>query len=84
MKEYKKKAKAFLSRPENLKCKVQMKGCTKLSQVIHHTRGRTGSQLTNEKDWMPSCAFCNIEIERLDAEAREKGVKKSRITKVVK
>lgn len=84
MKEYKKQVKAYLSKPENLRCKIQAPGCKNVSTCVHHTAGRTGSQLTNEEDWMPSCTPCNNWVEMNDSESREKGFKKTRLGKVKK
>jgi len=39
--------------------------------------GRIGKQLLNYKNLMSSCANCNRVCEEKDAEAREKGIKKS-------
>lgn len=82
MKGYKKQLKAFLSKPENIVCKIQMEGCTKLATVVHHTAGRTGKKLKDESDWLPSCAGCNIKVEANDGEARDKGFLKTKLTKV--
>lgn len=80
-KGYKKQVKAFLSRPENLKCKINQAGCKQVSECVHHAAGRTGEKLKDEKDWIPSCTSCNQWVEENDAEARRLGFKKSRITK---
>lgn len=84
MKLYKPQVKEFLARPENCDCGIRFKGCTGKAVCVHHSAGRTGKQLLNEADWVPSCASCNLAVETSDAEAREKGFKKSRLTKVVK
>lgn len=76
MKEYKPLVKEYLARPENQNCKANLKGCTGKATVVHHKRGR-GINLKVEKHWLPTCSFCNIEIERLDSVAREKGLKES-------
>lgn len=75
---------AFLAKPENQQCAIKSEVCTHKATVIHHTAGRTGKALTDEKNWLPSCAPCNVWIEANDGKAREMGVKKSRITKVKK
>lgn len=80
-KELKKMYPLFLAKPENKYCKIKMTGCTKIATVIHHVRGRIGDQIFEVKDWLPSCASCNIVLESKDAEARAKGVKKSKFTK---
>lgn len=76
MKSYKPLVKEYLARPENQNCKANLKGCTGKATVVHHKRGR-GINLKVEKHWLPTCSFCNIEIERLDSVAREKGLKES-------
>lgn len=68
----------FLAQPGNDKCKLNMKGCTKTAVTIHHSKGRVGELLFDQKYWMPSCLWCNIEVENKDAEAREKGLKISK------
>lgn len=77
MKLYKPHVKEYLARPDNQECKANMKGCTGKATVVHHKRGR-GINLRIEKHWLPTCSFCNIEIERLDSVAREKGLKESK------
>lgn len=74
-----------LYRPEMMKylkanpvCKLDMQGCAKVATCVHHTRGREGEQLHNQKDWLPSCVNCNLQVEIKDLEARQKGVKKSK------
>ncbi len=74
----KKQYAAYLSKPENELCKLNMIGCTFVATVIHHTKGRIGKLLTDEKYWMPSCTSCNLQVEIKDKEAREKGLKLSK------
>lgn len=82
---YKPLAKEFLSRPENQDCKIKMEGCTGKATQVHHSAGRSGKQLLNVEDFVPSCTNCNvIAVEKNDAEAREKGFKKTRMGKVKK
>lgn len=77
-KELKKLYPIYLSRPENKACKIKMEGCTKKATVVHHTRGRIGDQVFEQKDWLPSCPSCNIVLETRHAESVEKGFKKPR------
>lgn len=79
-KRLKKEYPVYLSRPDNKACKVKMKGCTGKSTVVHHVRGRIGDQVFDQKDWLPSCIFCNGALEN-DPEAHKKGLKKSIHTK---
>ncbi len=83
-KGYKIQVKIFLSKAENLLCKIKSPGCKGLATCVHHMAGRTGPQLKNEEDWMPACDACNLWVEENDSEARAKGFKKSRLGKVKK
>jgi hypothetical protein len=83
-KGYIKLVKIFLSRPENVACKINQEGCTKIATCVHHVSGRTGTKLKDEKDWMASCESCNLWVEVNDGKARELGFKKSRLGKVNK
>jgi hypothetical protein len=78
MKLYIPAAKAFLSRPENAYCKIQMKGCLQIAVCIHHQSGRIGAKLHDQEDWVPACGICNSLVEGKDQEARNKGFKKSK------
>lgn len=80
-KELKKLYIAYLSKPENKYCKVQLNGCTNVANVVHHVRGRIGEQVFNQADWLACCPSCNIVLESQDSLAREKGVKKSKFNK---
>jgi hypothetical protein len=81
-KGYIKQVKAFLLRRPL--CEIKAPGCKVQATCVHHTAGRTGEQLKNEEDWLPACAFCNLWAEINDAEARQKGFKKSKLGKVKK
>ncbi len=77
--EYKPKVKAFLLLPENKKCAIKMKGCTGKAVCVHHTAGRTGDKLLDELDWVASCLNCNLAVELNDKDARDSGMKKTRL-----
>jgi len=62
---------------EQPECELKMEGCTGKATTAHHSKGRIGKQLLNYKNLMSSCANCNRVCEEKDAEAREKGIKKS-------
>lgn len=83
-KEYKKLSTEFLKRPENQICKIKMEGCTGKATQIHHAAGRSGKQLTNVEDFIPSCTNCNLKVEIKNLEAKELGVKKTRLGKINK
>lgn len=83
-KGYKKQLAAYLAKPENKYCKIDSPVCTKIATAVHHVAGRTGPKLKDEKDWMACCAACNGWVEENDAEARQMGAKKTRLTKVEK
>jgi hypothetical protein len=71
----------FLAKPKNKNCLVKIdSGCTGKATVVHHVCGREGKQKFEQKDWLPSCAYCNIKLEQKDGAARDKGVKKSKFS----
>lgn len=74
LKEYNKLKKPFLA--ANHLCELKMEGCTKIAEVVHHSRGREGDQLTNVDDWMASCPKCNITCEENHHLAKSLGIKK--------
>lgn len=75
-KEYYKDAKLFIK--ENPLCQLQMNGCTKKAQHVHHVKGRIGKLLMEKKYWKASCDHCNLQAEVRDQEAREAGHKLSK------
>lgn len=83
-KKYNKQKADFLARPENQECKIKMEGCTVQATQVHHAAGRSGKQLTNVEDFIPSCTSCNLKVEIKNLEAKELGVKKTRLGKVNK
>jgi len=66
--EYKKRRKAFLMDREG--CVVC---CNLPASEIHHTRGRAGSLMLNEKFWLPVCAKCHVFIHNNIGWARKQG-----------
>ncbi len=79
MKSLKKDYPSFLAKPGNQRCKLQIDAeCTGEATVVHHLKGRTGKNLTDQAFWLPSCPHCNNKVEEKDAEAREKGLKLSK------
>lgn len=83
-KKYKKLSEDFLKKPENQECKIKMEGCTGKATQVHHAAGRSGKQLTNVEDFIPSCTNCNLKVEIKNLEAKELGFKKTRLGKVNK
>lgn len=66
-------------RKANPLCALKMKGCTKKTQGVHHTKGKaTVELLMNKKFWKPACNHCNLMVEIKDAEARQKNLKLSK------
>lgn len=61
-KEYTKKRRAFLAKPQNRICFIE--GCKKKSTTIEHRAGRIGSNYLNEEFWAGCCLFHNLELER--------------------
>ena len=81
MKELAKLYGIFLAKPGNEYCKLRLDDrCNNLSQTVHHVRGRIGEQVFVQKDWLPSCSYCNTKLEAMDGEARKKGLKKSKFS----
>lgn len=76
LKEYRVAAKRFITR--NRVCKLKMDGCEIEAKCVHHTKGREGDLLLDEKFWLPSCYHCNLQVEIRDAEARSKNLKLSK------
>lgn len=60
--EYLKKRKEFLARPENQICFVD--GCEKKANSVEHLKGRVGDNYLNTEYWQPCCIFHNLEFER--------------------
>lgn len=76
-KEYLPKARKFVKEHPN--CELKMKGCTGKTQGVHHTEGKDSIELLlDETKWMGACNHCNLTAEIKDAEARSKGIKKSK------
>lgn len=48
-------------------------GCRKRSEDVHHTRGRAGPLLLDERFWMPVCRHCHDWIRANVPEARARG-----------
>ncbi len=76
---YKPAAKLF--REENPICQIQGPDCTKKTDCVHHTKGRVGDLLLEEKYWMASCTTCNLLVESADGWARVNGFKLSKFKK---
>ena len=72
--EYRPKRKAFLEiRPM---CELKLKGCTRLSECIHHMKSKHSKEIyLDEKFWMASCVLCNGTVETLGELAYELGLK---------
>jgi hypothetical protein len=61
-------------------CAIKSEVCTKITDAPHHTKGRIGSLLSDERYWLPACNECNLYIEDNDAWARANGFKVSKFT----
>lgn len=66
------------SRPN---CEIRSEACTGQSECVHHTEGRGIKVILDDSKWKAGCSACNNYVENKDAEAREKGNKKSRLSK---
>jgi hypothetical protein len=63
-------------------CTIKAPGCTGMAQGIHHPKGKSSIVLLlDENNMMASCNHCNTWVEVHDKQAREMGLKKSRLKK---
>lgn len=76
LREYSKISKAFLA--EHEMCEIQSPECTGKAECVHHSRGKVGALLMEEKYFMAACFRCNGYIEEHDSWARNNGFKKSK------
>lgn len=63
---------------DNPVCALNLPECTVQASCVHHTAGRSGKQLRNQKDWTPSCHSCNGKVETIGKKAYDTGLKKKR------
>ena len=75
--EYAKKSKQYLQ--DDPVCEGQLTGCTGVATQVHHSLGRIGDLLTNDKYFKASCHNCNQRAETHPKEAIAKGFLFSRI-----
>lgn len=75
--EYNKLALSF--KLDNPFCHAGLSGCTTMTTEVHHTKGRTGSLLTNVMYFLAVCRNCHDWIENNPAAAKEKGLSTSRL-----
>src|SRR5690606_41976677 len=61
--------------------RCQVRGCNKVSEEIHHRRGRTGDLLTDPKFFLAVCRDHHMEIEQDPVWAKEQGYSLSRLKK---
>lgn len=84
--QYHKQRKKWFENPDNQYCKLNMtEDCTadnpKEATDIHHTAGRVGSLLYEEKFWLPGDRVCHRLAHDKDKEAKQKGVSVLRLSK---
>lgn len=68
--EYAIKAKEYLA--THRVCEGQLRGCTGVSECVHHSKGRIGKLLTDVKYFKASCHNCNQRAETHPLEALKK------------
>lgn len=61
-------------------CIAKIKGCYGYASDVHHMAGRIGANLMDENTWLPVCRSCHKWIEEHPAEAKERGLSRSRLT----
>lgn len=74
-KVYLKSKKEYLT--ERIRCEV--KGCNRVSEDLHHKRGRTGNLLYDKRYFMAVCRKHHTEIETDPKAAKENGYSLSRL-----
>lgn len=79
MKKYSPERVKFLK--ANPVCKGDLPGCKKVATTIHHSVGRVGEDLHDQKFWVPMCLPCHIEIHTNELLAKTTGLSKSRLKK---
>jgi len=70
---------AFMKDKEE--CEIKSPVCTGRAEYIHHVEGRGIKVILDQSKWKACCGACNGYVEVKDAEAKEKGHKKSRLAK---
>lgn len=70
---------AFLK--DKAACEIGSPVCNGQPECVHHEEGRGVKVILDQTKWKASCTPCNGWVENNDAEAREKGHKKSRHAK---
>jgi hypothetical protein len=73
--QYKKVAKRFIT----LHPRCQVKDCNKISECIHHQRGRVGDLLLDTRHFMAVCMDHHRQIEDHPEWAKENGSSSSRL-----
>lgn len=48
--------------------------CGDLATECHHTRGRAGSLMLDERHWLPMCSWCHQWVHEHPADARADGL----------
>ena len=76
---YLKKKKEYLT--AHIRCEV--KGCNRVSEDLHHQKGRVGKLLYNEKHFMAVCRNHHREIEQNPNWSKENNYSKSRLKKEI-
>jgi hypothetical protein len=70
---------AEIFRKANPYCKIIAPGgCTRLTQGVHHKRGR-GKYLLDELTWLPACNYCNGYVDTHPEWATAMGFVESRL-----
>jgi len=70
---------AFMKDKEE--CEIKSPVCTGRAECVHHVEGRGIKVILDQSKWKACCGACNSHVEVKDAEAKEKGLKKSRLAK---
>lgn len=79
LKKYRAEARKFIT--AHPRC--QVKGCTQVSECVHHMAGRVGENLTNQKTWLAVCLSHHRQIEDNPDWAKQNGYSESRLKESV-
>ena len=64
---------------ESEECEIKSPVCTYCATCVHHTKGRLGPLLRDQRFWKRSCALCNGYCEDYKEWARENGFRLDRL-----
>ncbi len=79
--KYNARVKVLKADPSN-RCKGKLKGCNGKFEHNHHSKGRIGKLLLDEKYWVFLCQNCHDIVEEKREMAKELGLSVYRLTRI--